>query len=76
MGANSDHDKNGDRLLISAKEAAAMLGMSRKALWRHTAPRGACIPCVHVGRFLRYSRATLERWIAEQERAAHGNATG
>jgi predicted DNA-binding transcriptional regulator AlpA len=55
-------------LLISAAEASRLLGMSRKSLWNHTAPRGDGIPAIHIGRVVRYSRATLERWIAERER--------
>ena len=76
MRTSEPDNTNGDRLLLSASEAAALLGMSRKALWRHTAPRGAGIPCVPVGRFLRYSRASLDRWIVERERLALDDAPG
>jgi excisionase family DNA binding protein len=67
---------NGDGLLLSAKEAARLLGLNRKTLWNHTAPRGARIPSVRVGRFLRYSREGLQQWIRERERDATGDETG
>jgi predicted DNA-binding transcriptional regulator AlpA len=73
---DANDNVNGERLLLTAKEAAALLGMNRKTLWNHTAPRGACIPSVPVGRFLRYSKATLKRWIAEREGATRDDATG
>jgi excisionase family DNA binding protein len=71
-----NHDNVNDRLLLTAKEAAALLGLNRKTLWNHTAPRGECIPSVRVGRFLRYSRASLEHWIREREGATRDRATG
>jgi predicted DNA-binding transcriptional regulator AlpA len=60
--------------LLTAIQAAKFLGLSRKSLWNHTAPRGAKIPCVRIepGRLVRYSRSTLERWIAERERGHEG----
>jgi predicted DNA-binding transcriptional regulator AlpA len=72
---DANDNRNGERLLLSAKEAASLLGMNRKTLWDHTAPRGACIPSVRVGRFLRYSRTSLERWISEREGATREEAT-
>jgi excisionase family DNA binding protein len=59
-----------DDLLLTAGEASRLLKLSRKTLWNHTAPRGEKIPAVRFGRVIRYSRATLERWIAERERVA------
>jgi excisionase family DNA binding protein len=54
------------KLLIGADEAARLLGVSRKTLWNHTAPRGDGIPAVKLGRVVRYSPAELEQWIARR----------
>lgn len=53
-------------ILLNTTEAAKLLNVSEKTLWNHTAPRGKCIPAVHFGRALRYSRAALEAWIARE----------
>jgi len=63
----ANHRAGDSSLLLSAAEAARLLGLSRKTLWNHTAPRGDGIPAIHIGRVVRYSRSTLERWIAERE---------
>lgn len=57
---------NGQPLLVTAHEAAQLLNVSEKTLWNHSAPRGLCIPVVRFGKTLRYSRAALEQWIAQQ----------
>ncbi len=54
------------KLLLNAREAAELLGISPRKLWELTAPRGP-IRCVRIGRAVRYSFATLEQWVAEQE---------
>jgi excisionase family DNA binding protein len=54
------------KLLVGADEAARLLGVSRKTLWNHTAPRGDRIPAVKLGRVVRYSPAELEQWIARR----------
>jgi predicted DNA-binding transcriptional regulator AlpA len=64
-----------DRILLSASQAATLLGMSRKSLWKYTTPRGD-IPVVKVGRVNRYRRESLERWAAELEARQSANATG
>jgi excisionase family DNA binding protein len=52
-----------DRLLLTAREAAARLAVSEKTLWLMTAPRGT-LPCVRVGsRGVRYDPADLRAWI-------------
>ena len=64
---------NVEPLLLTAREAAALLNVSEKTLWNHTAPRGNRIPAVHFGKTVRYSRAALESWIAgELGTAAEG----
>lgn len=54
------------QLLVGVDEAARLLGVSRKTLWNHTAPRGDRIPAVKFGRVVRYSPAELELWIAQR----------
>lgn len=54
------------QLLVGVDEAARLLGISRKTLWNHTAPRGDRIPAVKLGRVVRYSPAELEQWIAQR----------
>ena len=50
------------KLLIDAHAAAEALDISARSLWSVTAPRGD-VPCVRIGRAIRYSPANLERWI-------------
>ena len=54
------------QLLVGVDEAARLLGVSRKTLFNHTAPRGDKIPAVRIGRVVRYSPAELEQWIARR----------
>ena len=54
------------QLLLGLAEAARLLGVSRKTLFNHTAPRGDKIPAVRIGRVVRYSPAELEQWIARR----------
>lgn len=54
------------KLLLTSREAARALSISQRTLWSLTAPRGP-IPAVHLSRSVRYSEATLRRWIADQE---------
>jgi excisionase family DNA binding protein len=65
---------NPEPILLSATEAAALLAISEKTLWNHTAPRGNCIPAVRFGKTLRYSREALQRWIQSQETRQNGAA--
>ncbi len=67
MRVDCRDNANSDALLLSAAQAARLLGIGRKSLWNHTAPRGDGIPAVRIGRVLWYRRETLERWIAERE---------
>jgi excisionase family DNA binding protein len=52
-------------LLVKAPEASRMLCISERKLWAMT--NAGEIPCVRIGAAVRYSRASLESWIAEQE---------
>lgn len=49
-------------LAVPARDAARMLSISERALWSLTAPRGP-IPCVRLGRSVRYSVAALQRYL-------------
>lgn len=49
-------------LLVSAKEASKLLGVSERWLWNSTAPRGK-IPCVKLGDRVLYSPDELREYI-------------
>lgn len=50
------------RLLLRLEEAARLLDISERNLWERTAPRGG-VPCVRIGRLVRYSVAELEAFV-------------
>jgi excisionase family DNA binding protein len=50
--------------LLCPREAATLLSV--KPSWIYEAVRAHRIPCVRVGRHIRFTRAMLERWLAEQ----------
>ena len=54
-----------DRLLKAA-EVAVILGMSKR--WVEEQARAGEIPCVPLGRFVRFRREDVDQWIAEQVR--------
>jgi excisionase family DNA binding protein len=56
------------RLLITADEAAAALSISTRKLWSLTT--AGVIPCVRLGRSVRYSPAELQDWIQAQRRSS------
>lgn len=49
------------RLLWTPKEAAAALGISPRLLWSKT--KIGEIPCLRIGKAVRYSPAALQKWI-------------
>ena len=51
-------------LALRPKEAAKALGISERLLWSRTSTGE--IPCVRIGRTVRYPVAVIERWLAEQ----------
>lgn len=55
-----------DRLLLTAREAAKSLAISTRSLWSLTQPRGP-LPCVRIGRSVRYDFRDLEKWIEGQK---------
>jgi predicted DNA-binding transcriptional regulator AlpA len=65
------HPMNGTaipKLLLRPPEAAQSLGISTRALWSLTSPRGP-IPAVYLGRSVRYDPDALRQWIAETQAA-------
>jgi len=50
--------------LLTPQEAAALLAV--RVSWIYDAVRGDRLPCVRVGRHVRFLRTDLERWIADQ----------
>ncbi|MCA9055957.1 MAG: helix-turn-helix domain-containing protein [Planctomycetaceae bacterium] len=55
------------RLLLTAEQAAEALTISPRKLWELT--NTGQLPCVRIGRAVRYDRADLEAWIAAQKRS-------
>lgn len=51
-----------ERLLLTAKEAAAFLSIGGRLLWSMSAPRGP-IPIVRIGRSIRYASTDLEAFV-------------
>lgn len=66
MAANAKQTPE-QRLLLKPKAAAETLGdISERQLWAQTFPRGR-IPCVRIGKCVRYSPEALQRFIESQE---------
>jgi predicted DNA-binding transcriptional regulator AlpA len=58
------------RLLLNARDAATALAISPRKLWELT--NGGDIPCVRIGRAVRYDPADLQDWIAGQKQRGAG----
>lgn len=54
------------RSLMTAEQVAEMLGMRVDWVWEQS--RKGRIPTVRLGRYRRYRREAIERWLADQER--------
>ena len=52
------------RLLLRPSEAAESLGISERTLWSLT--DDGTIPCVRLGRSVRYDIEVLRAWVAKQ----------
>ena len=52
------------RLALRPKEAAIALGISERLLWART--NCGDIPCVRIGRSVRYSVSLLDEWLIEK----------
>ena len=50
--------------LLTADEAASMLSVRRS--WIADAARSGHLPCVRIGKHVRFLRSDLERWVGEQ----------
>jgi excisionase family DNA binding protein len=50
--------------LLDADEAATLLKVPPS--WVRDASRQGRLPCIRVGRHVRYTRSMLEVWVAEQ----------
>jgi excisionase family DNA binding protein len=53
--------------LLTANEAAETLRISQRKLWSLT--NCGEIPCVRIGRSVRYDLADLQRWIEQRKEA-------
>jgi excisionase family DNA binding protein len=49
--------------LLCPREAATLLSV--KPSWVYEAVRARRMPCLRVGRHIRFTRAMLEQWLAE-----------
>jgi excisionase family DNA binding protein len=50
--------------LLRPEQAAQLLSV--KTSWIYDAVRTGRLPCLRVGRHIRFTRAMLENWLAEQ----------
>ena len=51
--------------LLTAHEVADLLGVQVSWVWRET--RAGRIPSIRLGRYRRYRREAIERWLKEIE---------
>jgi excisionase family DNA binding protein len=65
--------ENSHALLVTAAEAAKALAISPRKLWALT--QSGEIPCVRIGRAVRYDPTDLRTWIeARKAEAARGKS--
>ncbi len=50
--------------LLTAADAAELLSV--RTSWIYEAVRSGNLPCVRVGKHVRFLRSDLERWVAER----------
>jgi excisionase family DNA binding protein len=65
-------DPSQAKLLLTVREAAAVLSISERSLWERT--RRGEVLAVKIGRSKRYARGELERYVArlrEEQAAQH-----
>jgi excisionase family DNA binding protein len=55
-----------DEPLMTAADAAALLSV--RTSWIYDAARTGELPCVRIGKHVRFLRSDLERFVAEQRR--------
>ena len=51
-----------EKRLLTSREVASLLSISARTVWAMTVPRGL-LPCIKVGRAVRYRTEDLEAWI-------------
>jgi len=51
--------------LLTSSEVANILAVSERTLWKLT--KAGDIPCVHIGRSVRYDSRSLDLWIRARE---------
>lgn len=56
--------KDADRTLLRPEEVAEILRLSRRTVIRMA--RDGEIPCIRIGRLVRFERADVERWLRQQ----------
>ena len=66
---NTDITSEPLRLLWTSREAAQALSISERTLWSLT--HDGKIPCVRIGRAVRYDLADIRSWIESQKTANH-----
>jgi excisionase family DNA binding protein len=56
-----------DGPLLRPDQAAALLAV--KTSWVYDAVRTGSLPCIRVGRHIRFTKAMLEEWLEQRYRA-------
>lgn len=69
---DSGNDQDAARLLITSREAAACMSISERTLW--TLTNQGDLPCVRIGRSVRYDPRDLEAWIERHKSAGCASA--
>jgi excisionase family DNA binding protein len=54
--------------LLTPAEAASLLAVRRS--WVYEAVRWGALPCLKIGRHVRFTRAMLEEWLATRARGS------
>ncbi len=52
--------------LMTADDVAALLAVPRSSVYEYARRLHTPLPAIRVGRHLRFHRADIERWLAEQ----------
>jgi excisionase family DNA binding protein len=61
-----------DKLLLTVEQAAEVLSLSRRTLWRLT--KDGKLPSVRYGRAVRYWIEDLKKWVEKQREASNAVA--
>jgi excisionase family DNA binding protein len=61
---SDDHVARLDTPLITPAEAADLLAV--KPSWVYDAVRAGTLPCVRIGRHIRFTRPMLEEWLRQR----------